>query len=64
MKLDLIEVRPKINKMKIVIIVLIGTIMLVGCSFLGIYVAKQNHNKKAQKQILINTIKAAINDDR
>jgi len=50
MNLDLIEIRPIINKKKILIFILIGIILIVACSLLGIYLAKQNHNKKILAQ--------------
>lgn len=50
MNLDLIEVRAKINKKKIIICVLIGILFVMLCVFSGMYFAKQNYNKKQVAQ--------------
>ena len=45
MNFDLIVVRPKINRVKIMICI-IGVFLIVSCVILGIYMAKQNEEKE------------------
>jgi len=46
---DLIVVRPKINKLKIAIFIIIGLIIVALFGMLGIYTAKQNYEKRISK---------------
>ena len=52
MYLDLIEIKPKFSKMKIVIGIVIAILLIVICVFLGIFFAKKNHRMK-QAVILV-----------
>ena len=56
MNLDLIEARSRINKNKIIIYILIGCVIILTSSFLGIYFAKKNYEKRQngmQEELLL-----------
>ena len=62
MKVDLIEVKPKNNKIKIVAIVIVAIIFVVFFSILGIYCAKGYNDKiiANKKEKLNNNLSSQI----
>lgn len=58
---DLIIVKPKLNKVKIIICIIIGLVIIASSAVLGIYVAKKNYSLKiAKENVENNTVEEQV----